>query len=105
MLEEETVARQQAEEAVESLEREIGWLEKKSVKERADWESRMKDSLQKMESTVLLLEKVQNEKEEMETLYEQSQSKVVHLQQFLDAEFVEGKDSIGYERYLFFIFF
>ena len=91
MLEEETAARQQAEEAVESLEREIEWLEKKSVKERADWESRMKDSLQKMESTVLLLEKVQKEKEEMEKRYEQSQSEVVRLEQLLDADFVEEK--------------
>jgi hypothetical protein len=91
MLEEETAARQQAEEAVESLERELEWLEKKSVKERADWESRMKDSLHKMESTVLLLEKVQKEKEEMEKRYEQSQTEVVRLGQLLDAEFVEEK--------------
>ena len=60
MLEEETSARQQAEESVESLEREIEWLEKKSAKDKSDWERRMKDSLHKMESTVLLLEKVQN---------------------------------------------
>ena len=45
LLEAETAARQQAEDAVESLERELEWTEKKALKERAEWESRMKDSL------------------------------------------------------------
>lgn len=98
MLEEETIARQQAEEAVESLEREIEWLEKKSNKEKTDWESRMKDSLQKMESTVLLLEKVQKEKEEMEKRAEQSLDEATRLKQLLDDSFVEDKIKSAEER-------
>jgi len=45
LLENETRIREQAEETIEGLEREMEWLEKKAVKERADWERRMKDSL------------------------------------------------------------
>lgn len=91
LLEEETSARQQAEEAVESLEREIEWLEKKSAKDKADWERRMKDSLQKMESTVILLEKVQQEKEVIERRQEQSLAEIKKLEQMLDGSFVEQK--------------
>lgn len=89
MLEEETSARQQAEESVESLEREIEWLEKKSAKDKSDWERRMKDSLHKMESTVLLLEKVQKEKEEMERREEQHLNEIQKLEQMIDCNFVE----------------
>lgn len=91
MLEDETVARQEAEEAVHSLEREIDWLEKKAVKDRADWENRMKDSLQKMESTVVLLETLQREKEEMEARMEASNAEVARLKELTDASFVEQK--------------
>lgn len=91
LLEEETSARQQAEEAVESLEREIEWLEKKSAKDKADWERRMKDSLQKMESTVILLEKVQREKEVIERRQEQNLDEIKKLEQMLDGSFVEQK--------------
>jgi hypothetical protein len=45
LLENETQIREQAEETIEGLEREMEWLEKKALKERADWERRMKDSL------------------------------------------------------------
>ena len=45
LLENETRVREQAEETIEGLEREMEWLEKKALKERADWERRMKDSL------------------------------------------------------------
>lgn len=49
---------------------------KKSAKDKADWERRMKDSLQKMESTVILLEKVQQEKEVIERRQEQSLAEI-----------------------------
>ena len=91
MLEDETAARQEAEEAVQSLEREIDWLEKKAVKDRADWENRMKESLHKMESTVVLLETLQREKEEMEARMETSNAEVARLSQLADASFVEQK--------------
>lgn len=114
LLEDEAAARKQAEESVEALEREIDWLEKKALKERADWESRMRDSLRyasflddachasttvhnekmeilyleslriyvlpsmtdedyycsKMEETVMLTSKVQEEKQEVENQLE-----------------------------------
>lgn len=91
MLEDESLARHQAEEAVECLEREIEWLEKKSSKDKSDWERRMNDSLHKMESTVMLLEKVQREKEEMEKHAEHSLDRIKELEQLLDSTFVEEK--------------
>lgn len=91
LLEQETSARQEAEEAVESLEREVDWLEKKAIKERSDWEGRMRDSLGKMESTVLLMEKVQREKEDMERAHHALQAEVKRLEELSDASLVEDK--------------
>ena len=91
MLEDETVSRQEAEEAAQSLEREINWLEKKAVKDRTDWENRMKDSLHKMESTVVLLETLQREKEEMEARMEHSNAESARLKELVDKSFVEQK--------------
>ena len=91
LLEQETSARQEAEEAVESLEREVDWLEKKAIKERGDWEGRMRDSLGKMESTVLLMEKVQREKEDMERAHDALQAKIKSLEELSDASLVEEK--------------
>ena len=91
MLEDETALRQEADEAVQSLEREIDWLEKKAVKDRADWENRMKESLHKMESTVVLLETLQREKEEMEARIEKSNAELSRLKDLADASFVEQK--------------
>eukprot|EP00890_Picochlorum_soloecismus_P000942 jgi/Picsp_1/1849/NSC_05316-R1_hypothetical protein CHLNCDRAFT_132885 [Chlorella variabilis] len=76
LLENETRIREQAEETIEGLEREMEWLEKKALKERADWERRMKDSLSKMESTIVLLEKVQQEKQDL-SLENDSMSKEI----------------------------
>jgi hypothetical protein len=91
LLEQETSARQEAEEAAESLEREVDWLEKKAIKERSDWEGRMRDSLGKMESTVLLMEKVQREKEDMERAHHALQAEVKRLEELSDASLVENK--------------
>jgi len=91
MLEDEAALRQEAEEAVQSLEREINWLEKKAVKDRTDWENRMKDSLHKMESTVVLLETLQREKEEMEAQMEHSNAESARLKELVDKSFVEEK--------------
>ena len=91
MLEDETILRQEAEEAVQSLEREINWMEKKAVKDRTDWENRMKDSLHKMESTVVLLETLQREKEVMEARMEQSNAESARLKELVDKSSVEQK--------------
>lgn len=65
MLETEQSERRQVEALLAQLQHELEFSTKKAVKERADWEARMKDSFKKMEGTVLLTERVQREKAEL----------------------------------------
>jgi hypothetical protein len=65
MLESERAERRASAALAAQLQRDIDWAHKKAVKERAEWETRMKDAFRKMESTVLLVERVQKEKAEL----------------------------------------
>jgi len=91
MLEAERSERRQSEASVAQLERDLEWANKKAVKERADWERKMKDSFRKMEGTVLLAERVQREKTELGDRLAAVSAEKKDLEAMLDRDAMEGK--------------
>jgi len=91
MLEVERLERRQSEAALTQLERDLDWANKKAVKERADWERKMKDSFKKMEGTVLLAERVQREKTELSDRLAAVTAEKKDLEAMLDRDALERK--------------
>ncbi|GAB4816179.1 hypothetical protein N2152v2_003225 [Parachlorella kessleri] len=54
-------------EEVENLKNDMEWQQKKAVKEKADWEARMQDGFRRVEESVLLAERLQREKDELQS--------------------------------------
>lgn len=86
MLEDERSERQAAQAMCAQLQRDLDWAQKKSAKELAEYESRMKDSFKKMEEAVLLAERVQKEKAELNAQITKLREERAHLEELVDQE-------------------
>lgn len=95
LLEVERSERQAAQAMCAQLQRDLDWAQKKSAKELAEWESRMKDSFKKMEEAVLLAERVQKEKAELSEQISKLNEEKTRLEEIADEaammEMVERK--------------
>eukprot|EP00887_Chlorella_sp_A99_P003226 scaffold9.g3226.t1 len=75
--------------ALQEAKMDVDWKEKKAAKERADWEARTKDAFRRVEETVLLAERMQKERDELQRRLEAVQAERAALEARLDPSAVD----------------
>ena len=98
LIESERQALRQAEASIAQLKRDVEWSDRKFTKEKAAWEERTKDAFKKMEQTVLLTERIQNEKTELKRTLAELEEENDRLRSMVDEESIKSQIAEAIEK-------